>query len=261
MVTTIDSLTRLMAAALVVIGAVAIVVAPVWWALIAVLVLLVVAAYSSADEAHRSTRLAAICWASVGFFSAVSFGLVWPIPQLFGLLTAGAFFRREHWERPAWLGRERRDRAARLLAATSIPLTTIALVAFIASGRADLNTATEGLQSLPVWTLPLVGVGFVLVNPTVEEILFRGVIQEMVTEVSARPAIGIAVQGAAFGTIHLNGVPGGPFGVVMATGWGIMLGIIRHRTGSIRLVWVVHVLANIAIYATVVLLAIDDGLI
>ncbi len=261
MTTAIERLGKWLAAGLVVVGAVAIVLVPSWWALLPASVLLVVAAASNRDSTRRSTTLAAICWASVGFFTAISFGLVWPIPQLVGLIAAGAFLRREGWERPAWLGPGSRDRAARLLAAASIPLTTVALVAFIASGRTDVNAATEGLQSLPLWALPLVGLGFVLVNPTVEEVLFRGVLQEMVTEASARAGLGIAAQGVAFGVIHLHGVPGGPLGMVMATSWGVVLGIVRHRTGSLRLVWIVHVLANTAIYTTVVLLAIDDGLI
>lgn len=250
---------RSVAAAVVSAGAVAIVVTPGLWALIPVAVLSLIAGRCYGDEGCRSTTLAAICWASVGFFSVVLLGVVWPIPQLIGLTLAGALLRRAGWERPTWFAPGRRDRAAEILAAASIPLTTVALVAFIASGRTDLDAATEGLQALPLWTLPIVGVGFVLVNPTVEEILFRGALQDMVTEVSARPVVGIATQAFAFGAIHLNGVPGGPLGVVMATGWGIMLGVVRHRTGSIRLAWVVHAMANIAIYTTVVLLAIDDG--
>lgn len=261
MTTVTDGLSKWLAAGMVVVGAVAIVLAPSWWALIPTSVLLVVAVTSGRDGTQRSTKLAATCWASVGFFSAASFGVVWPIPQLVGLLAAAVYFRREHWERPTWLDAGSRDRAAWLLAAGSVPLTSIALVAFIASGRTDLDAASDGLQSLPPWALPLVGLGFVLVNPTVEEVLFRGVLQEMVTEISARPGLGIAAQGVAFGAIHLHGVPGGLLGMVMATSWGIVLGIVRHCTGSLRLVWVVHVLANTAIYTTVVLLALDDGLI
>lgn len=71
------------------------------------------------------------------------------------------------------------------------------------------QAATEGLQPLPLWVLPLAGLGFVVANPTVEEILFRGALQTMITERSGRPAVGIALQGVAFGAIHLNGVPGG----------------------------------------------------
>ena len=61
------------------------------------------------------------------------------------------------------------------------------------------------------------------------------------------------------GAIHLDGVPGGALGAAMAAVWGVVLGIVRHRTGSIRTVWVVHVLANVAIFTTVTTLAFRDG--
>ncbi len=254
-----DRTAQLVTASSVVVAAVALVLTPGWWSLVPTAVLLVVAAALTRDGGRDSTTLTAVCWGTVGLCSALSFGVVWPIPQFIGLVVAGGVLARRGWQLPAWFAAGAPDRPARLLAILSIPLTTIALVAFIASGRTDLESATEGLQSLPTWSLPLVGLGFVLVNPTVEEILFRGLLQTMVTDVSGRPAAGIATQAIAFGAIHLDGVPGGPLGVVMAAGWGAVLGIVRHRTGSIRLVWVVHVLANVAIYTAVVSLALADG--
>ena len=89
MTTAIERLGKWLAAGLVVVGAVAIVLVPSWWALLPASVLLVVAAASNRDSTRRSTTLAAICWASVGFFTAISFGLVWPIPQLVGILIEG----------------------------------------------------------------------------------------------------------------------------------------------------------------------------
>lgn len=114
-------------------------------------------------------------------------------------------------------------------------------------------------QSLPRWVLPLAGASFALLNPTVEEVLFRGALQTMVFDVSARPTLAIVVQGAAFGAIHLGGVPGGPLGMVMAGAWGAVLGVIRHRTGSIRVPWLVHVCANVGIFTTVVVMARSEG--
>ena len=47
--------------------------------------------------------------------------------------------------------------------------------------------------------------------------------------------------------------------MVMAGVWGILLGVVRHRTHSIRLAWIVHVFANIVIYVTVIVLASRGG--
>lgn len=203
--------------------------------------------------------IATSCWLCVGAVSLVSFGLVWPIPQMTGLGAATVLLRRQGVAWPAWLRDRRRDATALALSIVSVPVTTVALVAFIASGRTDLAVATQGLQGLPLWVIPLAGLGFVLANPTVEEVLFRGALQTMIHERTGNPPAAIAAQGVAFGAVHFGGVPGGPLGMLMATGWGVLLGIVRHRTGGIRLTWVVHVLANIAIFTTVILLALNDG--
>ena len=214
------------AGVIVLVSAVAVPVAQGWWVLAPTGLLLAVAAWLLATGVHDSTLwTAVICWGAVGLATTAPHGLVWPVPQLLGLAAASSVLRHQGWGRPDWLGPGRADRQAHLLALASIPLTTIALVAFIASGRTDVEAATEGLQSLPLWTLPMVGVGFVLVNPTVEEVLFRGALQTMVSEVSGRPSVGVAAQGLAFGAIHFNGVPGGPLGMAMAAVWGVVLGV------------------------------------
>lgn len=103
------------------------------------------------------------------------------------------------------------------------------------------------------------GVGFAIVNPTVEEVLFRGVLHELLVEVTHRPTVAIVGSSVAFGAIHLAGVPGGPLGMVMAAGWGAVLGVVRHRSGSIHLPWLVHVAANATIFTTITVLAVRDG--
>lgn len=217
-------------------------------------------AQRSQNKTESSLWLAVVCWSFVGIVSAFSFGLIWPIPQLIGLAIAAVVLHRKGVERPTWLGRGSSDRFALVLAIASIPPTAFALIGFIASGRTDLETATEGLSALPLWLLPLAGLGFVIANPTGEEVLFPGALQTAIIQRTGSAAAGIVIQGLAFGAIHLNGVPGGPLGMVMAGGWGMILDIITHRTRSIRLAWVVHVLANIAIFSTVTPLALRDGI-
>lgn len=231
------------------------------WLLLPVVALLVLAVWlRRIGDDGAAMWIAIVAWASVGVASAGSFGLVWPIPQLIGLGIAALALRRLRIAPPVWLQRGTPDQRALILAIVSVPLTTVALVTFIASGRTDLETATEGLSSLPLWVVPLAGIGFVLANPTVEEVLFRGALQTVVAERTGNVTTGVFVQGVAFGAIHLNGVPGGPLGMVMAGGWGLVLGVVRHRTNSIRLAWVVHVFANIAIFTTVTGLALRDGI-
>lgn len=227
---------------------------------LAALVLLGIARWSAigGDAASDTVSLAALCWATVGAASVLPFGLVWPIPQAVGLLVAFATWAALGRDQPDWLRPGKIDRNTLWVAAASVPLTSAALAWFITSGRTDLDTATEGLAGLPMWAIPLAGVGFSVVNPTVEEILFRGALQTALTSAFGNVAVPIVVQGIAFGAIHLNGVPGGALGMAMAGLWGTVLGIVTHRTGSIRLPWLVHVVANATMFTVIAAMAISD---
>jgi uncharacterized protein len=92
--------------------------------------------------------------------------------------------------------------------------------------------AVDLLSQVPVWTLPLVAIAFATLNAFAEELLFRGIIQDALHGVMA-PMPAIALQGVAFGAIHLRGFPSGTAGVVLASGYGVALGVIRWRSGGL----------------------------
>lgn len=193
---------------------------------------------------------------AVAVAMSVPSGAVWPIPPAVALAVyVGVTWRHPTLGHRAWFRVGNEDRTALVVAIGSIPLTTLALVAFIVSGRTDLHEATNGLHGLPVALVVLAGIGFALVNPTVEELLFRGLLQPAIVSVGLGAMAAVALQALAFGALHLHGVPGGPLGMAMAALWGAMLGFVRHRTGGLRLVWWVHVAANATIYSTLVLTA------
>jgi len=194
--------------------------------------------------------------AAVALAMGVSGGVMWPIPPAAALaIYAGVTWRAPALGVRSWFRLGDRDRPALVVAVASIPITTIALVAFIASGRTDLQKATDGLDGLPFAVIVLAGVGFALVNPAVEEVLFRGLLQPALVSIGASTGAAIALQAAAFGALHLHGIPGGPLGMAMAGLWGAMLGFVRHRTNGLRLVWLVHVAANATIFTTLVVAA------
>jgi uncharacterized protein len=197
---------------------------------------------------------------AVGFAMGIPSGAVWPIPPAVALAVyVGVTWRHAALGFRAWFRVGDRDRTGLVVAVCSIPLTTLALVAFIVSGRTDLAEATNGLHGLPVAVLVLAGVGFALVNPAVEELLFRGLLQPALVSVGLGAAVAVTLQALAFGALHLNGVPGGALGMAMAMLWGAMLGYVRHRTNGLLLVWVVHVAANATIYTTLVITASARG--
>ncbi len=230
------------------------------WTLIAVVVAgcLFVVSYRAAEYELAD---AALLFGLVGAVLALPIGVAWPISPAIALVIYAVGTRGQaHLGPRQWCRRGRRDHRATVLAIASVPITTVALVAFIVSHWAYVQRTTDTLRGLPWWLIVLAGVGFALVNPTVEESLFRGVLQPAITSLSGSVTAGVIAQAIGFGAIHLHGIPGGPLGMVMAATWGAVLGYIRYRTGGMLLVWVTHVAANATIYTTLVALAHRHGL-
>jgi membrane protease YdiL (CAAX protease family) len=109
------------------------------------------------------------------------------------------------------------------------------------------------LQRYPMGLAILGVIGFALVNPIWEEAMFRGVILEDLTVIwGAGPAV--VVQAVLFGAAHWAGFPSGWVGMLMAAGWGLVLGILRLRSGGILVPYLVHVTANAVIGSLAVVL-------
>jgi membrane protease YdiL (CAAX protease family) len=72
--------------------------------------------------------------------------------------------------------------------------------------------------NLPVdWfgNLLLAGVVFSVVNAALEELIFRGILWDLVADEWSQAAA-LGVTAALFGVSHLHGYPPGPLGAVMA---------------------------------------------
>jgi membrane protease YdiL (CAAX protease family) len=78
--------------------------------------------------------------------------------------------------------------------------------------------------------LPLAG----LLVPVVEELLFRGVIQNSLVS-RYGPAAGIGLSALLFATYHLN-----PWQAFSALALGALFGWVTHRTGSLRSAIMLH---------------------
>ena len=160
------------------------------------------------------------------------------------LLTAGRVARL----RPTapWLRVGRVTPALLGLAVATVAGSVVALTAWALTAKPQTPAYLADLKTLPVWVAVLGVLGFSLVNPIWEEALYRGVLlTELAAAVGAWPAI--VMQAIVFGLAHLHGFPSGPVGVLMAGGWGLVLGIIRVRSGGIGLSYATHVCANAAI--------------
>lgn len=181
---------------------------------------------------------------SVGIFG------LWPLPGAVAVLAAWTLARRSEraglWQ--SWCRRGTATPELPWLLLMTVAVTVVALVTWQRAFQGQLPQAyVDAAAGRPLWLLALGGAGFSLLNAAVEEAVFRGVLQTALERVSG-PAVAVAAQAAAFGALHVFGIPGGIIGAVMAGSWGVLLGVLRWRTGGVLAPYVAHVAADATIF-------------
>ncbi|WP_437817418.1 CPBP family intramembrane glutamic endopeptidase [Sorangium sp. So ce1078] len=131
-------------------------------------------------------------------------------------------------------------------------VTPVALVGWLAIARPDLRDIT-GSELLQVSTPVLIAGGavFAVLNATLEEAIWRGVLQPSLAAAwGARAAV--ALQAASFGAQHAHGFPRGLLGVFLAGSWAVMLGLLRQHSRGLLAPVLAHVVADATIAALVI---------
>lgn len=210
-------------------------------------VLTVLAWRTGSDEAVDAAVMGALLYAAV----AVGVLGLWPVPGVVAVLTAWLLARGSTRARlwRSWLRRGRVTPELPWLLVITVVVAAVALVAWQRLFAGKLPAAyVEASAGRPLVLLLLAGVTFSLVNAAVEEAIFRGVLQTALERVSG-PMVAIVVQAVAFGTLHVLGVPTGMVGAMMAGLWGVLLGVMRWRTGGLLAPYLAHLAADITIFA------------
>lgn len=177
------------------------------------------------------------------------FGL-WPLPGAVAVAVAWVVAKRSSraalWR--SWLRAGRVTAELPWLMVGTVLVTAAALVVWqrLSGGRLP-QAYVDVAAGQPLWLLVLAGAGFSLLNAAVEEAIFRGVLQGALHRVSG-PVLAVVVQALAFGVLHVVGIPTGVVGAVMAGAWGVLLGVMRWRTGGIVAPYVAHVAADATIF-------------
>ena len=182
--------------------------------------------------------------------AAVTLPLVWPLPLVaavlvFTLLTTG--WRPVRWEPRWWRPGAVNGRAWAAVAVVVAGSGAVLWLWYAAIGVRSGGQAVqrEILQSYPWWVVVPSVAAFVLLNAAAEEAIFRGVLQQAMAE-TGPISLAVAVQALAFGLIHLyTGFPTGPLGMALAMLFGLILGVLRVRTGGLLAPWVAHVGTNL----------------
>ena len=150
-----------------------------------------------------------------------------------------------------WLRPGRANGRSCAAAVAVIVVSSVSLVAYQIVAQPELSAVAAALPVRALGGILVAGIVFPLVNATLEEMVFRGVLFDAVeSEWGWRAAVG----GTAllFGLGHMHGYPPGWTGACLAGVYGIMLGLLRAQTGGLLLPIIVHIAADATIYGILV---------
>jgi membrane protease YdiL (CAAX protease family) len=174
-----------------------------------------------------------------------------------GLLVYAWIIRQVAWLQGAatWMRKGSFGGDVRLMIMACSVVAAMALGAWYALFRPDVDDIVAAyVPAAPVGLLVIGGLMFSMINAAVEEGAYRGVIQHGLESTLGFGMAALALQAIAFGALHINGFPRGWVGVGLATIYGLMMGVVRRRSGGMLAPWLAHVLIDIVIAGIIVTL-------
>ncbi|PYJ73261.1 MAG: hypothetical protein DME75_01995 [Verrucomicrobia bacterium] len=113
---------------------------------------------------------------------------------------------------------------------------------------------------IPMWSparLVLLGVGFALFNAALEEMIWRGVVFDALERTRLPTVPVVLMQAVSFGVAHLHGFPSGSVGILLASVYGVILGVLRAHTRGLLVPFVTHAVTDFSIFEILIFLAHD----
>jgi len=129
--------------------------------------------------------------------------------------------------------------------------TALVLVAFHLTAQPDVRVYSAALPLRAMGGVVIAGVVFSIVNATLEELVFRGVLFDAL-ESQWGVRITLVATAVLFGLGHLHGYPPGPIGACSAALFGFAVGALRLWTGGLALPIIAHMGADATIYGILV---------
>ena len=96
------------------------------------------------------------------------------------------------------------------------------------------------------------GLAFALINAAVEEAVYRGVVQGALESAFGLTWLPLIVQALVFAMRTSKVFPSGWSGVLLATSYGFVLGIMKRRSGGMMAPILAHVFADLVIFVILV---------
>ncbi|MXY77254.1 MAG: CPBP family intramembrane metalloprotease [Acidimicrobiia bacterium] len=120
-------------------------------------------------------------------------------------------------------------------------------------GRPEqLADIVEITRDWSIWTLASVGVLAAVVNAVVEEAVYRGIVQDSLERVLRPGVTALVMQAAVFAALHFpSGILQGLAGVGLAFLYGLMLGLLRRRSGGLAVPVIAHTVTDLVIVGAV----------
>lgn len=182
--------------------------------------------------------------------------LVWPLPLLVPLMVYAAgvgavpALRRS----TGWIRAGKMTLPVVLFVLATSLCSGIALVGWVRLTHADITHHLAQMPQWPVWVYPFAGIGFAIVNATMEEAVFRGILMQALDRTLGEGPASVGVQAVPFAAFHfLSGFPNGVIGVILVLVYGIMLGGLRRLSGGLLAPLAAHVVADLVIFSILLL--------
>jgi len=173
--------------------------------------------------------------------------LYWALLQSFRPLRLTAtWLRTGHSTLPIWI-------VAGIVAVGS----AVSLLLWFKLARPDVKWEAGLIPSWSPGRLVLLGLGFALFNAAVEEMIWRGVIFDALERTGLPTAPVVLMQAVSFGIVHLHGFPSGSLGILLASVYGTILGLLRAQTRGLLVPFVTHAVTDSSIFGILVYLARD----
>ena len=154
-----------------------------------------------------------------------------------------------------WLKKGRTDaNVMKWVLATSV-LSAIALLGWVILIKPDIGHHVAQIPNMPLWLYPLAGLGFAILNATMEEAVFRGIVMEALDGALGDNYISVGIQAVPFAAFHyLVGFPKGLVGFLMVLIYGVMLGVVRRVSKGMLAPLMAHVAADMTIFLILVVI-------
>ncbi|WP_420444685.1 CPBP family intramembrane glutamic endopeptidase [Candidatus Poriferisodalis sp.] len=116
----------------------------------------------------------------------------------------------------------------------------------------QLAEVVEYVRDWPIWAFVSAGILTAVVAAVLEETVYRGVVQDSLERVLGSDFVPLVMQAAIFAALHFpSGILQGLTGVVLVFPYGLLLGVLRRRSGGLAVPIIAHFSTDLVIVGIV----------